>query len=94
MFAAFILLLELPIVTRCCPTRGQLGNVVSFFESIMLRAIAYLIIAIIEFSGSVPTGLLMIAPGIFLLIVSGLYTLALIKGQEMKRSVITGGKGI
>jgi hypothetical protein len=71
-----------------------LGNFVAFFEGIMLRAIGYLIFAIVLFTGSAPTALLMVAPGIFLLIVAGMYALALVKGQEMKRSVITGGKGL
>ena len=60
----------------------------------MFRAIGYLIIAIILFSGSGPTALLMIAPGIFFLIIAGFYALALVKRQDLKRSVITGGQGL
>jgi hypothetical protein len=71
-----------------------LGGFVSFFENIMFRAIGYLIIAIILFSGSGPTALLMIAPGIFFLIIAGFYALALVKRQDLKRSVITGGQGL
>ena len=89
-----MLLLELPLITRCCPTRGPVASTIAFFDSILFRAIGYLSFAIIEFIGIGITYGTMIAPGIFLILVSALYGLALVKGQELKRSVITGGKGI
>ncbi len=92
--AAVILLVELPIITRCCPTRGPVASLSSFFESVMIRSIGYLVFSIVEFSGVTFTYGLMISPGILLLFVSALYGLALIKGQELKRSVVTGGSGL
>ena len=93
VIAGLCLLLEMPFVTRSCPTRGAVGKFVAFFESCLFRTILYLGFAIWMFV-SVSFYSLLVIPGLALLLTSGFYGFSVFKGQELHRSFFTGGRGV
>ncbi|KAI9218954.1 hypothetical protein BC828DRAFT_387292 [Blastocladiella britannica] len=88
--AFFMILLEIPLFQKCCPTGPKVQSVVKFFEGNGLRAVLYLVFSVLMWlSLSVGFGLLIIA-ALTELFASLCYAVAAFKKQERQPSTLTG----
>ncbi|ORX66997.1 hypothetical protein BCR32DRAFT_250457 [Anaeromyces robustus] len=91
IFGAIIILLEIPIFMKCLPSSPKIDEYVKFLEKNILRALLYLIIAIVnwmfEFHGVLTA---FIFPTILLTCSAIAYGIAQFKNEERVTSSLTG----
>ncbi|KAG2189178.1 hypothetical protein INT44_004320 [Umbelopsis vinacea] len=103
---AFILVLvEVPLCMRMCPTNDKFDTFIRYFENTLFRAIMYLCFAVVMFLSSLMNTGPLIAAGVSLLLAALCYgelheTLschcgfATVKGQGFASSSMLGGTGV
>ncbi|OZJ01581.1 hypothetical protein BZG36_05400 [Bifiguratus adelaidae] len=92
---AFILVfVEVPFLMKCCPTSPKFDTFITRFENAWLRAILYLVFAVVMFLSNLMGAGLEILSAVFLLIAAICYFIAAIRGQPHASSRILGGTGV
>lgn len=92
---SFILVfVELPICMRFCPTSPKFDNFISKFENAYLRAVGYLIFAVVMFLSNLVNTSTIIVAAVTLLIAAIFYAIAAIRHQPHASSRWTGGTGV
>ncbi|KAI8833544.1 hypothetical protein BC829DRAFT_407783 [Chytridium lagenaria] len=92
--AAIIVLLEIPIVTQCCPCGPSTSSFLKFFENTVFRTVLYLVFSGIIWLSIIMAASSLIIGAITLTVTFILYGIAATRKEEMQRSFYTGGKGI
>ncbi|KAH8554805.1 hypothetical protein BGW37DRAFT_211371 [Umbelopsis sp. PMI_123] len=92
---AFILILvEVPLCMRMCPTSEKFDTFVRYFENTLFRAVMYLVFAVVMFLSSLLNTGPLIAAGVSLLLGALCYGFATVKGQGFASSSLLGGTGV
>ncbi|KAJ3209811.1 Golgi apparatus membrane protein tvp18 [Dinochytrium kinnereticum] len=92
--AAIIVLLEIPIITQCCPCGPNTSSFLKFFENTVFRTILYLVFAGIIWLSIIMAASSIIVAALALTVTFVFYGIASSKKEELQRSFYTGGKGI
>ncbi|CAO3626030.1 unnamed protein product [Cunninghamella blakesleeana] len=91
---AFILILvEIPLCLKLCPTSPKLDGFISYFENCYFRAAMYLIFAVVMFLSNLMYQTPLIAAAVALLLGAISYGAAAAMGQTFASSRILGGTG-
>ncbi|ORZ33371.1 hypothetical protein BCR44DRAFT_41085 [Catenaria anguillulae PL171] len=89
--AFVMILLELPIFQKCCPTGPKMQAFIKYFEGNYLRAVLYVGFSVIMWvSLTVEKSFAFIVAGITTLFSAFCYAFAGVKNQERKPSALTG----
>ncbi|KAI7902676.1 uncharacterized protein BX663DRAFT_66098 [Cokeromyces recurvatus] len=94
IIAVILIFIEIPLLTRCCPTGPKFDSFIAYFENAWFRAILYLIFAIVMFLSRLIHTSSLIACGVLLLLAALSYAGAAIKGQPFASSSVFGGTGV
>ncbi|KAJ3165650.1 Golgi apparatus membrane protein tvp18 [Irineochytrium annulatum] len=89
-----IVLLEVPIVTQCCPTGPMMSGFVKFFENTIFRSVLYLVFAGMQWISLLMAASALLVAAMTLSVTFVLYAIAASKKEEFSRSYFTGGKGV
>ncbi|KAI8333651.1 Golgi apparatus membrane protein TVP18 [Chlamydoabsidia padenii] len=94
VIAFLLVLVEIPLCLKLCPTSPKLDSFISYFENSYFRAVMYLIFAVVMFLSNLLSGATpLIAPAVSLLLGAISYLVAALKGQSFASSKILGGTG-
>ncbi|KAG9296407.1 hypothetical protein G9A89_014999 [Geosiphon pyriformis] len=92
---AFILVfVEVPILTKVCPTSPTFDQFVKKFENNNIRATGYIVFSTIMWISLVVSTTSLIVPAITLFFAGLFYGIASVKHQQHAASVLTGGGGV
>ncbi|KAJ8660713.1 hypothetical protein O0I10_003356 [Lichtheimia ornata] len=92
---AFILLfVEVPLCLKLCPTSPKFDSFLTYFENTWLRALMYLIFAIVMFLSNIISSSSLNACAVVLLLGAICYAIAAVRGQSFASSRLLGGTGV
>ncbi|KAI9485660.1 MAG: hypothetical protein EXX96DRAFT_545967 [Benjaminiella poitrasii] len=94
VIAVILLFVEVPLITRCCPTGPRFDSFIAYFENTWFRAILYLVFAVVMFLSNLIGPSSLIACAVVLLLAALCYGGAAVKGQPFASSSILGGTGV
>ncbi|KAI9244600.1 hypothetical protein EDC94DRAFT_572290 [Helicostylum pulchrum] len=94
VIAFLLVLVEIPLCIKVCPTSPKLDSFIAYFENCYFRAILYLVFAVVMFLSNLKGTGPLIACGVSLLLGSICYGFAAFKGQAFASSKILGGTGV
>ncbi|KAI8342315.1 hypothetical protein BC941DRAFT_498782 [Chlamydoabsidia padenii] len=94
VIAFLLVLVEIPLCLKLCPTSPKLDGFISYFENCYFRGAMYLIFAVIMFLSNLVSGATpLIAAAVALLLAAISYLGAAVMGQAFASSRILGGTG-
>ncbi|KAI7866894.1 clathrin-coated vesicle protein [Spinellus fusiger] len=93
---AFVLVLvEIPLCLKFCPTSPRFDGFIAFFENHYFRASMYLAFAVVMFLSNLLSGATpLIAAGVCLLLAAISYAAGAVTGQAFASSSVLGGTGV
>ncbi|KAG2235594.1 hypothetical protein INT48_002368 [Thamnidium elegans] len=94
VIAFLLVLVEIPLCLKVCPTSPKLDSFIAYFENCYFRAILYLVFAVVMFLSNLVSVGPLIACGVSLLLASICYGIAAFTGQAYASSKILGGTGV
>ncbi|GAA5801249.1 hypothetical protein HPULCUR_006694 [Helicostylum pulchrum] len=86
VIAFLLVLVEIPLCIKVCPTSPKLDSFIAYFENCYFRAILYLVFAVVMFLSNLKGTGPLIACGVSLLLGSICYGFAAFKGQAFASS--------
>ncbi|KAJ3037477.1 Golgi apparatus membrane protein tvp18 [Rhizophlyctis rosea] len=92
--AGIMLFLEIPWLTKCCPTSPKFDTFIKTMENTLFRTILYAVFAIIIWLSILMHATSLLVAAITLSITTICYIIAFFKKEDFKRSGITGGAGL
>ncbi|CAO3587438.1 unnamed protein product [Absidia cylindrospora] len=94
VIAFLLVLVEIPLCFKLCPTSPKLDGFISYFENCYFRAVMYLVFAVVMFLSNLLSGATpLIAAAVTLLLGAISYGAAAVMGQAFASSRILGGTG-
>ncbi|CAO3580747.1 unnamed protein product [Absidia cylindrospora] len=94
VIAFLLVLIEIPLCFKICPTSPKLDRFIAYFENSYLRAAIYLVFAVVMFLSNLLSGATpLIAAAVTLLFGAISYLAAGVMGQSFASSKILGGTG-
>ncbi|OBT67801.1 hypothetical protein VE03_02460 [Pseudogymnoascus sp. 23342-1-I1] len=101
LFSAFclvssfiIIFIEIPLLLRICPTSSTFDSFMQRFSTNYMRALIYLVMAVIQWVSIAVDVTSLIAAAVLLTITAALYGAAGLKGQAFTGSKTLGGQGV
>jgi len=89
-----IVFVEVPLLMRICPTSSKFDTFMQRFTTNYMRALIYLVMAIVQWLSLIIKPTSLIAAAVLLTITSALYAVAGVKGQGFVGSKTLGGQGV
>ncbi|KAL0080129.1 hypothetical protein J3Q64DRAFT_1752833 [Phycomyces blakesleeanus] len=95
VIAFIIIMVEIPLCFKMCPTSPKFDTFVAYFENSYFRAAMYLVFAIVMFLSNLLHGATpLIACAVCLLLAAISYGVAAVMGQAFASSSLIGGTGV
>ncbi|KAI8915444.1 hypothetical protein PhCBS80983_g05617 [Powellomyces hirtus] len=92
--AFFMIWLEIPLLTVCCPGGPKIDAFQKFFQNTLFRSILYAVFAVLIWLSILMSATSLIVAAITLSLTSIFYFISVIKKEELSRSGVTGGSGV
>jgi len=92
--AFIIVFIEIPLLMRICPTSSKFDTFMQRFTTNYMRALIYLVMAIVQWLSIIIKATSLIAAAVLLTITAALYALAGVRGQGFIGSKTLGGQGV
>lgn len=92
--AFIIIFVEVPLLLRICPTSSKFDAFMQKFTTNYMRALIYLVMAIVQYLSIIVNPTSLIAAAVLLTITAAFYAAAGLKGQEFVGSKTLGGHGV
>jgi hypothetical protein len=89
-----IIFIEIPLLMRICPTSSKFDAFMQRFTTNYMRALIYLVMAIVQWLSLIIKATSLIAAAVLLTITAAFYALAGVKGQGFVGSKTLGGHGV
>ncbi|KAH8552654.1 hypothetical protein BGW37DRAFT_489763 [Umbelopsis sp. PMI_123] len=94
VFAFILFFVEVPLCMKFCPTSPRFDAFAARFENSYLRALLYLVMAVVMFLSATISATLLLLSACFLLFAGLSYGFAALKGQPHASSTMLGGTGV
>ncbi|KAL1923195.1 uncharacterized protein VTP21DRAFT_9571 [Calcarisporiella thermophila] len=94
IMAAILAFVEIPLCLKCCPVSDRFDGFIKVFENHYLRAVLYLVFAVVMFLSHFLGSTGLIAAGVALLLGCIFYAIAAFTHQEHAASSFTGGASV
>ncbi|KAI8819137.1 uncharacterized protein EV422DRAFT_119052 [Fimicolochytrium jonesii] len=92
--AFFMIWLEIPLLTVCCPGGPKIDAFQRFFQNTLFRSILYAVFAVVMWLSILSSASTLIIAAITLSFTSIFYFISVFKKEPLERSGMTGGGGV
>ncbi|KAJ3172934.1 Golgi apparatus membrane protein tvp18 [Geranomyces variabilis] len=92
--AFFMIWLEIPLLTVCCPGGPKIDAFQKFFQNTLFRSILYAVFAVLIWLSILMSATSLLVAAISLSFTCIFYFISVIRREELSRSGVTGGQGV